>query len=242
VCSPKLQVFRIKHLEQVMTWADRAGPQVARNVEFQVLMNPKAAVINAHGLEVIAPVFADSWKEARQHVDFISSSPLRPLASVTTPLLPMSLNFMMKAGEKTLFWSNTSWSADNMWMDGPIDPVLPGLQRIVDTQPPHPSHALWLNWNPPPKRPDMAFSVEHRTYLALYGGLTKGVDPTIHAHWATDHMRALAPWSQGIQLADENLGRRPARFVTDANMARLDQARAKYDPQGRFHAWMGRVS
>ena len=238
----KVQVFRIKHLEQVMTWADRAGPQVARNVEFQVLMNPKAAVINAHGLEVIAPVFADSWKEARQQVDFISSSPLRPLASVTMPLLPMSLNFMMKAGEKTLFLSNTSWSADNMWMDGPIDPVLPGLRRIADTQPPHPSHALWLNWNAPHQRPDMAFSVEHRTYLALYGGLAKGVDPTIHAHWATDHMRALAPWSQGIQLADENLARRPARFVTDANMARLDQARAKYDPQGRFHAWMGRVS
>ena len=238
----KAQVFRIKHLEQVMTWADRAGPQVARNVEFQVLMNPKAALINAHGLEVIAPVFADSWQEARQHVDFISNSPLRPLASVTTPLLPVSLNFMMKAGEKTLFLSNTCWNADNMWMDGPIDPVLPALRRIADTQPPHPSHALWLNWNAPPQRPDMAFSVEHRTYLALYGGLAKGVDPAAHANWATDHMRALEPWSQGIQLADENLARRPARFVTDANMARLDQARAKYDPQGRFHAWMGRVS
>ncbi|MEI6734661.1 MAG: hypothetical protein WCK94_11850, partial [Comamonadaceae bacterium] len=158
------------------------------------------------------------------------------------PLLPMSLNFMMKAGEKTLFLSNTRWSADNMWMDGPIDPVLPGLQRIAETQPPHPSHVLWLNWNAPPKRPDMAFSVEHRTYLALYCGLGQGIDEAKHANWATEHMRSLEPWSRGIQLADENLGKRPARFVTDANMARLDQARAKYDPQGRFHPWMGRVS
>lgn len=46
----------------------------------------------------------------------------------------------------------------------------------------------------------------------------------------------------GIQLADENLARRPAKFVSDANMVRLDQARAKYDPQGRFHPWMGRIS
>jgi predicted secreted Zn-dependent protease len=87
----------------------------------------------------------------------------------------------------------------------------------------------------------MAFSVEHRTYLALYCGLGQGVDEERHANWATDHMRALEPWSRGIQLADENLARRPARFVTDANMARLDQARSKYDPQGRFHPWMGRL-
>lgn len=236
----KLQVFRIQHLEQVMKWADQAGPQVARNVEFQVLMNPKASLINAHGLEVVAPVFADSWAEARQHVAFISRSPLRQLASFTTPLLPMSLNFVMKAGERALFLANTRWSADNMWMDGPIDPVLPGLRRIADTQPPHPSHALWLNWNPPAERPDMAFSMEHRTYLALYCGLGQGVDEAPHANWAADHMRALEPFSRGIQLADENLARRPARFVSDANLARLDAIRLVRDPEGRFHPWMGR--
>jgi hypothetical protein len=55
-------------------------------------------------------------------------------------------------------------------------------------------------------------------------------------------MKALESWSQGIQLADENLARRPAKFVSDANMVRLDQARAKYDPQRRFHPWMGRLT
>ncbi|MEY3124857.1 MAG: hypothetical protein RLZZ573_1377 [Pseudomonadota bacterium] len=238
----KLQVFRIRHLEDVMAWADRVGPQVAPNVEFQIVMNPKAAVINAHGLEVIAPVMADSWKQARECVDFMSHSVVRSKAKLTLPLLPMSLNFMMKAGEKTLFLSNTHWSADNMWMDDPIGPLLPALRRIADTQPPHPSHVLWLNWNPPAQRPDMAFSVEHRTYLALYCGLGKGADEARHSNWATDHMRALEPWSRGIQLADENLARRPARFVSEANMVRLQQVRAKYDPQGRFHAWMGEAT
>lgn len=237
----KAQVFRMKHLEQVLTWADRAGPDVAANVEFQLVGNPKALLINSPGLEIIAPVFADSWKEAREHVDFISHSPIRSLASFTLPLVPMSLEFMMKTGEKTLFLSNTRWSADNMWMDGPIDPVLPRLRQIADTQPPHPSHWLWLNWNGPKQRPDMAFSVENRTYLALYSGLGQGVDEARHANWPTEHMRALEPFSRGIQLADENLARRPARFVSDANLARLDQVRAKYDPHQRFHPWMGRL-
>ena len=237
----KTQVFRIQHLERVLEWADSVGPQVSNQVEFQIVMNPKALLINAHGLEVIAPVMADSWQEARAHVDFITRSPVRKLASLHLPLVPMSLDFMMKTGEKTLFLANTRWSADNMWMDDPIAPLLPAIRKIADTQPPHPSHALWLNWNPPASRPDMAFSVESRTYLALYCGLGQGVDESTHANWATDHMRALEPWSRGIQLADENLGRRPARFVSDANMARLDQARAKYDPHGRFHPWMGRL-
>ena len=238
----KMQVFRIKHLEEVLAWADRVGPPVSPNVEFQMVMNPKATLINAHGIEVVAPVMADSWKEARELLAFMSNSPVRSKASFTLPLLPMSLNFMMKAGEKTLFLSNTRWSADNMWMDTPIDPLLPAIRGIADTQPPHPSHVLWLNWNGPVQRPDMAFSQEHRTYLALYCGLGKGVDEAKHANWATDHMKALEPWSRGIQLADENLARRPSKFVSDANMVRLDQARAKYDPQGRFHPWMGRIS
>ena len=237
----KTQIFRIQHLQDVLSWADKVGPQVSTQVEFQIVINPKALLINAQGLEVIAPVMADSWKEARELVDFITHSPVRKLASWSVPLLPMSLDFMMKTGEKTLFLSNTRWSADNMWMDDPIEPLLPAIERIAQTQPPHPSHVLWLNWNPPASRPDMAFSVEHRTYLALYCGLGKGVDEAAHVNWATDHMKSLEPWSRGIQLADENLGRRPARFVSDANMARLDQVRAHYDPHGRFHAWMGRL-
>ena len=236
----KLQVFRIKHLEEVLAWADRVGPSVSPKVEFQIVMNPKATLINAHGMEAVAPVMADSWKEAREMVAFMANSPVRSKASFTLPLLPMSLNFMMKAGEKTLFLSNTRWSADNMWMDTPITPLLPAIRSIADTQPPHPSHVLWLNWNGPVQRPDMAFSQEHRSYLALYCGLGKGVDESQHIHWATDHMKALEPWSRGIQLADENLARRPAKFVSDTNLARLDQVRAKYDPQGRFHPWMGR--
>ena len=50
----------------------------------------------------------------------------------------------------------------------------------------------------------------------------------------------LAPFATGIQLADENLGARPARFMADANLARLDRLRAAHDPAGRFHSYMGR--
>ena len=54
-------------------------------------------------------------------------------------------------------------------------------------------------------------------------------------------MAAMSHLATGIQLADENLGRRPARFATDEAMDRLDKARAVYDPDGLFNSWMGRL-
>ncbi len=67
-------------------------------------------------------------------------------------------------------------------------------------------------------------------------------DDARYADWATGHMRAMAAHASGVQLADENLGRRPARFLADRNLARLDQVRAAHDPHGRFHPYMGRPS
>lgn len=54
-------------------------------------------------------------------------------------------------------------------------------------------------------------------------------------------MAAMEHLQSGIQLADENLGNRPAPFATPEAMEKLDRVRAEYDPNGRFHSWMGRV-
>jgi len=236
----KLQVFRLKHLEEVFAWADRIGPEVSPKVEFQMVINRRATGIFAPGIEVFAPVMAESRKAAREAVAFIAEGPLKSKASLTSPLMPLSLGTMMNTGEKTLFLPNTRWTADNMWMNGPIDPLLPSLRRMADTQPPAPSHVLWLNWNPPAQRPDMAFSMEARTYLALYCGVRDPAVAARHESWATDFIRSIEGHGVGIQLADENLARRPARFVSDAHLARLDAIRAVRDPEGRFHPWMGR--
>jgi FAD/FMN-containing dehydrogenase len=100
---------------------------------------------------------------------------------------------------------------------------------------------LWLNWGgASPPRPSMAFSVEDQIYIAVYGVWSDPADDEQHVRWAEERMRAMEHLATGIQLADENLARRPARFVTDENLARLDEIRDRYDPSGRFHSWMGR--
>lgn len=140
----------------------------------------------------------------------------------------------------THFPPGVRWCADNMWTNAPIDDLLPGLNRIADTLPPAPSHSLWLNWHPTAPRPDMAFGLEANRYLAVYGEWTRDEDNRRYENWATERMVEMQEHGLGIQLADENLGKRPARFTSDAKMARLDSQRAAYDPDRVFHTWMGR--
>lgn len=98
-----------------------------------------------------------------------------------------------------------------------------------------------MNWGPSPPRPEMAYSLEDDTYIALYGVWQDPGEDEANVAWATDRMREMEHLSSGIQLADENLGRRSARFASEENMALLDRVRATYDPDGLFHPWMGRL-
>ena len=127
-----------------------------------------------------------------------------------------------------------------MWTSAPIEDLLPGLREIAASLPPPPSHALWLNWGVSPTRPDMAYSVEDEIYLALYGVWFDEADDARYGAWPAERMGAMADLASGIQLADENLAERPARFLTDANMARLDRYGRPTTPKvASTRGWVG---
>ncbi len=235
-----LQSYPLSMLEEVFRWARRIGPEVPSSVELQIMMTPRALGVGGPGIEVFAPVFADSVRGALADVSFMNAAPHRKRAAVRVPFVPSTLGLMYRA-VMSHYPDNHRYAVDNLWTHASIDELLPGLHRIAATMPPRPSHMLWLNWAPPPERPDMAFSVEDDIYIALYGAWEHANDDGRHASWAVDRVREMEHLATGCQLADENLGQRPARFVSDANMARLDEVRAAYDPDGRFHPWMGRL-
>jgi hypothetical protein len=143
------------------------------------------------------------------------------------------------AASRLLFPDGNRFVADNMWTSAAAGELLPGLHRIAETLPPEPSHMMWMNWGPSPPRPDMAYSVEDEIYIALYASWTDADDDARYGSWPPERMREMEHLSSGIQLADENLAVRPARFVSEENLRRLDEIRERYDPDGRFHAWMG---
>ena len=241
VSALQSQVFPMRHLDAVVRWADQIGSEVARTVELQFIITRRAwsMGIFSPGIGLLAPVLADSWQEARDATAFIRNSPIRALAVRTLPLLPISMALMARLGWVSFFPEGARWCADNAWLTSPVEDVLPAIHRVVETLPPAPAHARWLSWHPPTEREDMAFSMESKSYFACYGTWDNPAEDHVRNRWAGDVMRLFEPHAKGIQLADENLANRPARFMSDRNFARLQDIRGRYDPGRRFQSWGG---
>lgn len=234
----KLAFYPIDRLETLFRWADRVAADVPRSVELMLAVSRTIPFMNGAGIAVVAPVFADSLGAARRDLAFMKSRPGG--ARLVTPFMPMRLSWMTRAlmGH---YPDRHRYAVDNMWTGAPIEDLLPGLTRIADSLPTALSHMLWMNWSPRPSRPDMAYSLDDRFYLALYGVWKDAKDDAAASSWVADGLRSMEGLATGLQLADENLGLRPGKFLADANMARLDALRARYDPDGRFHSYMGRA-
>ncbi len=223
-------------LEEIFTWAREIGPSVARSMEMMLFLQRPG---DQEVIGVTGPVLAGSEEEARDALAILDSCPVVDRAIAASPYLPADLADML-ATSRVLFPDGNRFAVDNMWTSAPVADLLPGLHRIADTLPPEPSHCMWMNWGPSPERPDMAYSIEDDIYIALYASWTSAGDDARYANWPGERMREMEHLATGIQLADENLGVRPARFVTGESLRRLDEIRARYDPDGRFHSWMGR--
>ena len=146
---------------------------------------------------------------------------------------------LLQGCEDLLYPRQKRYAADNMWTRAGADDLIPGMRKIASTLPEAPSHMMWMLWGPIQNRPDMAFSQQDELYIALYAIWDKEADDERHQNWATDQMRGLETLASGIQLAGENLGRRPFRFMAEANLARLEALRPRCDPEGMFHSYMG---
>lgn len=236
-------LYPMELLDDVFRWAHEIAPQVARTMELMVLIHRDDA--GEQEIVVTGPVLVDSEEEALEALAVLQTCPVLDRAKLAVPYVPVTMDDLY-AGVTAAYPTGHRYATDNMWTHAPVEDLLPGLRRIASTMPDNRySHMLWMNWGPgvtpEPERPDMVYSVEDDTYIAVYGVWPDADDDATGAAWVEDRMREMEPLATGIQLADENLGRRPARFLTDENMARLDAARAAYDPDGRFHPWMGRL-
>jgi FAD/FMN-containing dehydrogenase len=242
ICGSSLYVYPIELADDVYTWARDISADVDRRVELQIVASRSVpgAGLDTPGIVMASPVFAESEDEAVKALALLDTCPVRDRATVAIPYAPADLATWYE-GVMSNYPTGYRYATDNMWTSASGPELLPGVHRIIETMPPHPSHFLWLNWGPSPARQDMAYSLEDDIYLALYTVWQDPADDEKYGDWARSNMAAMSHLASGIQLADENLGQRPAKFATDDAMARLDKVRAQYDPDGRFHTWMGRA-
>lgn len=235
-----MHIYPGSHLADVLRWAYDTVSEVPSNVEFHIMMTRRPFALGKVVLEVSATAIADSSQEARESLAFMQNSPIKQKAFFRTPFIRTNMWLLYKISSLSFFKEKHRWEVDNMWSHSNADEVLPVLTHAVETMPPHPSVMFWTYWKPHDIRPDMAFSVEDQFYIGMYSGWKKKEKDTQYGSWAIDHIRQLEPFSTGIQLADENLHRRTARFMKNDNMARLDTIREHWDTTNLFNTWHSR--
>jgi FAD/FMN-containing dehydrogenase len=241
--------YPVERLADLVRWVDRVGPNVAPEVEMQFVISrsvsfPPPLMSLTRGprsvtspvlIELATTVMAESRSAAKTATEYTKGAPKG--ARLRTPLLPMSMSMMFSGVMQ--HYPEANWETDNLWTHAGADEILPHVQRIADTIPAPPAHFLWLNWAPTRNLPEMAYTVEDRTYLAFYGGWLGGADGAATTRWARDNAAAMGSLSTGVQFADDP--GRPSRAISEAAQHRLESIRAVHDPEGRFNRWIGAV-
>lgn len=231
--------YPISVMDEVYAWAAEIRPRLPRIMEPLVFMRRDLFGHAGPGLLVMGPTMADSRDEAMAALSLLETCPVLDRAISRQVNVQTGLDELLAGGEEMFYWKDRRYAADNLWTNAGADELLPAMHRIADTLPGTPSHMMWILWGPELDLPDMAFSMQGDIYIAVYSVWNDPAEDARHQDWVTSRMRALEPLGAGIQLADENLAARPFRFMSDANFARLEVLRAKHDPEGLFHGYMG---
>jgi FAD/FMN-containing dehydrogenase len=236
-----LYMYPVDVADEVFAWGRTISPEIDDRVELQILTSRSAPGVGPDQptITVASPVFADSTEEATKALAILGTCPVVDKSTVSLPYAPTTLANWY-AAVMTKYPPGHRYIVDNMFTSASAEELLPGIRKIIETMPPHPSHFIFTGWRPSADRANMVYGLEDDIYLALYTAWHDPADDERYGDWAGSNMAAMSHLATGISLADENLGRRPATFITDLNMARLDNVRSAYDPDGLFHSWMGR--
>ncbi|HEY2088639.1 MAG TPA: FAD-binding oxidoreductase [Mycobacterium sp.] len=234
-----LYLYPVDVADEVFSWGRSISREVDDRVELQILTSRNAPEVGPDEptIAIASPVFADSDDEAAKALAILGTCPVIDRATAALPYMPTTLaNWYSAVMAK--YPEGHRYSVDNMFTSAPAEDLLPGIRKIIETLPPHPSHFVFAGWKPSADRTEMVYGVEDEIYLGLYTAWHDAADDARYGDWAPSNMAAMSHLATGISLADENLARRSATFITEPNMARLDQVRAAYDPSGMFHTWM----
>jgi FAD/FMN-containing dehydrogenase len=234
-----LYLYPVDVADEVFSWGRSISREVDDRVELQILTSRNAPEVGPDEptIAIASPVFADSDDEAAKALAILGTCPVFDRATAALPYMPTTLaNWYSAVMAK--YPEGHRYSVDNMFTSAPAEDLLPGIRKIIETLPPHPSHFVFAGWKPSADRTEMVYGVEDEIYLGLYTAWHDAADDARYGDWAPSNMAAMSHLATGISLADENLARRSATFITEPNMARLDQVRAAYDPSGMFHTWM----
>jgi FAD/FMN-containing dehydrogenase len=234
-------VFPIEAFDEVVTWAHTILPTLDRRVEPVIagMAAPFPDGTPAPGPYMVmhTTCMADSMEQCRELMLPLETCPVLDQAMVHDFCLPTSLAeevpFMDEQNPRGL-----RYHTDCVWTDASAEELVPRLRAMYTTLPTERSFCIWYGWSPNKPLRDMAFSMEGNVYIAVYAMNDDPSDDDRVRGWVNDRIADLAPVSKGLYLGDSDFMHRSAKFMNDANYARVESLRDVWDPSRLFVGYL----
>lgn len=228
------RAFALDDLEAVLEWLHEVLPRLDPAVE------PVLAASRLRTGEVELLLHTTLTAERAEQAERL----LAPLADAPAAAL------MHEHGLTTIDAENAAqamqnptghrYCADSQWTDASAADLAPLLRAIWSELPTRHSFSIWYGWAPTRPLPEMAFSLQANVYIATYATWTDPDDDERHRSWVHDHHARLAERvGEGVYIGDSDFTRRPDRFLTPHNAARLQAIRGQRDIDRMFVSPLG---
>ena len=232
-------VFEIADLDDVLTAVDSVSDRVSLDLEIGMFVaHDQDGFSGRPTLAITADALSETKEEAKSALDLLHNLPEFSRSIKSYPYISCTLKEMMRRLDEILDHRGLRYEVNNLWTDASVKMLLPSFHKIIQDLPPAPAHLYMTFWLPNRSRPEMAFSMEARLYVALYVISSDPKRDVRHSNYVVESMKLMDEYRKGIQLADENLHAHPGKFMATHKYVKLEQLRRKYDPESRFHGYM----
>jgi len=237
--------FRLEDGEELIHVMHELLPRLDRRVEPVIAATRLPDVPLYDGVEhsggtlllVHTTVMADDEDEIRALLTVFADSPLagRALGHVQGPTTHAEEGVAQVAQNP----EHHRYAVDCCWTNASADVLAPLLMRLWSELDTTHSFSIWYGWAPVRDLPDMAFSVEGNVYISTYTIYTDPADDDRYRAWVHDRTADIARnGGVGVYLGDTDFTGRNDRFLSPEHYVRLEEIRAKRDPQRRFAAYL----
>lgn len=234
-------VFPMEVMEEALSWAYAVKDKLPSYCEFLgswTSWDPETGDWAPTRFALSGLTFADTEEEAEAVAALFDTCPVKDRAIVRRRSEPTTLEERY-AGGTMADPPGFRFAADNVYTDKGADEIVPLVRAVVESMPTPRSHIFWCFNGPRPDFEGMALSAWGDTYFAAYPLWQDPAQDAQMQKWVVDAMRLLDPIANGEgQMNDENMEGHPQNYLTPDKARRLEELRAKHDPEGRFLSYL----
>ena len=214
-----------------------AGPKLSTSVELVAMATvPPAGELSGAAVTMSGTAFAGSPEEAAALLAPLDLAAGAIPAAWHQTAVPTDMAAMAAEVDRETP-RGLRYVADNIWTRAGADEIAPRFQAIADTMPNPTSQVFWYFWGEDQVPQRAAWSVQAPWYLAVYGISDDPAQDDPHRAWVSRSIASVEHLSAGTQFADADLGLRFDQPLSAGSLARMEELRARYDPDGVFYGY-----